>query len=219
MLDINNLYLNVRHCRYREDPGGQEWGPRTIPDYELVLIIKGSYLYIDEEGRIELQPGDLLLIEPEIEHTFRKIPEADPGTHACAHFDLVDQQGTVYLISQLGLKPRRVVTVNDIEYIRQTFRQAASDFVSYTKFHQELVNTAIRQIWLRVAEKWFAASTHPVSGTISHMMEYLRTNLTRPVTRTDLAKHFHYTPEYINYLFKKELGISPSRFLDRKSVV
>ena len=54
---------------------------------------------------------------------------------------------------------------------------------------------------------------------VNEMMEYLRTNMTRPISRVDLAEQFNYTPEHINYLFKKELGISPTRFLNRERAV
>jgi AraC-like DNA-binding protein len=216
---LNDIYLHVRHCRHRTDISGTAWGPRTIPDYELVLVAKGRYQYVDANGFFDVNPGELLLIEPQVRHSFCKIPEDDPGVHLCAHFDLVDLHGNIFMVHQFDCKMQRVTKVDNFDYIYTLFAQAASDFVSYSPFHTELVNTAIRQIWLRTADKWYKTDVNPLSGTITNMMSYLRENLTRPVTRNDLATHFHYSPEHVNYLFKRAIGISPSRFLNRERVI
>lgn len=216
---MDSIYLNVRHCRHRTDISGTTWGPRTIPDHELILVAKGRYQYVDARGRFDVSPGELLLIEPQVQHSFSKIPEDDPGVHLCAHFDLVDVHGNLFMVHQFDCKTQRVTRVDNFDYIYNTFAQAAHDFISYSRFHTDLVNTAIRQIWLRTAEKWYKTDVNALSDTVSKMMSYLRENLTRPVTRNDLAAQFHYTPEHINYLFKKAIGMSPSRFLNRERVI
>ncbi len=219
MTDIKQISLQVRHCRSRRDPGGQQWGPRTIPDNELVLIIRGKYGYEDQNGPLILEPGHLLFIEPELRHSFRKLPEQQDGLHACAHFDLIDTQGQRCWVSQLGLQVRRVTAVDDLDYFKMLFEQAARDFVSYTRLHHTVVDNAIRLVWLKTVEKWLDNRSQTISPILMEMMEYLRANLTRPITRQDLSRRFHYTPEHINYLFKKELGLSPSRFLNRERVI
>lgn len=216
---MNNIFLHVRHCRHRTDISGTTWGPRKIPDHELILVAKGRYQYIDAMGTFDVNTGQLLLIEPKVQHSFSKIPEDEPGVHLCAHFDLVDPHGNIFMVHQLDCRAQRVTGVDNFDYIYNMFAQAAHDFISYSRFHKELVNTAIRQIWLSTAEKWYKTDINTVSDTVSEMMSYLRENLTRPVNRNDLAAQFHYTPQHINYLFKKAIGISPSQFLNRERVI
>ena len=96
---------------------------------------------------------------------------------------------------------------------------ASEQFTSHSRFHKEIVNSSIRLLWLKVAEKWLATNQKKVSARVNAMMDYMRANMTNPITRMDLAEKFHYTPEHINYLFKKELGISPSRFLNRARAI
>jgi len=219
MENLSKLHLNVRHCRYMQDPAGREWGPRTIPDYELVMIVSGKYLYMDNAGQLQLGPGDFLFIEPNETHIFRKIPEPQNGIHICAHFDLVDSSGKTFYIHQADCRPQRKTRISDFDYVHRIFQKASEDFTSPSRFHREIVNSVIRQIFLRVAEKWFQAKRPAVSEMVNEMMEYLRANMLRPISRTDLARQFNYTPEHINYLFKKELGISPTRFLNRERAI
>ena len=219
MENLSRLHLNVRHCRYMQDPAGREWGPRTIPDYELIMIVSGKYLYIDNTGQLELKPEDFLLIEPHTRHVFRNISDQQNGIHICAHFDLVDNTGKTFYIHQSGFKPQRKTRISDSGHVQKIFKKASEDFTSYSRFHREIVNSAVKQIFLTVAEKWFETKRAAVSEMVNEMMEYLRANMTKPISRMDLAEQFNYTPEHINYLFKKELGTSPTRFLNRERAI
>jgi len=201
------------------DPAGIEWGPRTIPDYELLIIVSGKYLYIDNSGQLQLQTGDFLFIEPNETHIFRNISDEQNGIHICAHFDLIDNSGKMFYIHQSGFTPQRKTRISDFDHVHTIFKKASEDFTSYSRFHREIVNSTVKQIFLRVAEKWFEPKRPAVSEMVNEMMEYLRTNMTRPISRMDLAHQFNYTPEHINYLFKKELGISPTRFLNRERAI
>jgi AraC-like DNA-binding protein len=219
MENLSKLHLNVRHCRYMHDLTGMEWGPRTIPDYELIMIVSGKYLYIDNTGQLQLQPGDFLFIEPLTTHVFRNISDEQNGIHICAHFDLVDNSGKTFYMHQSGFTPQSKTRISDFDHVHKIFAKASEDFTSYSRFHREIVNSAVRQIFLTVAEKWFETKRLAVSKMVDEMMEYLRTNMIRPISRMDLARQFNYTPEHINYLFKKELGISPTRFLNRERAI
>ena len=48
------------------------------------------------------------------------------------------------------------------------------------------------------------------------MVSYLRTHLDRKVTRRSLAREFGITPEHVNALFKKHLGVTPTQFIQRE---
>ena len=65
------------------------WGPRTIPDCELVLIVEGRYAY-ERPGRdsLSLSPGMVLCIPPDEKHTLRYLDEDVAGWIACIHQEL-----------------------------------------------------------------------------------------------------------------------------------
>lgn len=214
MHDLNSIRLNVRHCRSREDEPGTSWGPRSIADYELLLVCKGEYTYSDANGERKLKKGDLLQIEPGIEHSFAK-DNNEHGRHYSTHFDLIDSDGHICFLRKLNCIPTQNVYSSPV-YVRHIFEMASHQFASRGKFHQEAVNSAVRAIWLLLAETWFNAEGPQVSERVERMMDYLRNHIEQSITRVDLAHEFHCTPEHINYLFKKELGESPTRFINRE---
>ena len=220
MFNITDTYPRVRHCRLLETPVGTTWGPRTIPDFELIFVMEGCHHYIDAQGLTQAQPGDIITIAPHQEHVFRCESGPAMGKHACAHFDLLDSDGQVIsLLDQRDFQWQRVARVDDTSYARTLFEQAATAFASYGKHHLDIVNATIRLIWLQVVQKWSSSHVETVSETIENMIAFIRANLFRPINRQDIARYLRYTPEHVNYLFKKELGMTPSRFINRERVL
>ncbi len=219
MTDIAKTYPRVRHCRTLKTPVAMTWGPRIIPDFELILIVEGTHHYADAEGLVVANPGDIVTIEPEKEHIFRYESGPPNGIHICAHFDLLDKDGQACLISDLDCTPRRCVTMDNFDYTHMLFEQAAGDFSRYSKFHADIVNATVRLIWLQVVQKWSTEPQGVSCQAVQDMVGYVRANIIRPISRQDIARHVGYTPEHVNYLFKKELGTTPSRFINRERVI
>ena len=219
MIDLSKTYPRVRHCRYLKTPVDTAWGPRRISDLEMILVVEGVFHYIDAQGLVVAHAGDIVIIEPDIEHLFVCKTGTPDGIHICAHFDLLDEAGQTCLLSQLNQALKRCVSPDDADYIRLLFEHAAEDFASYSKFHADVVNATVRVIWLHVIQKCSSRLMDEVSQNIQEMVAFVRANMTRPINRQDIARHVGYTPEHINYLFKKELGITPSRFINRERVI
>ncbi len=219
MIEISKTYPRVRHCRCLSTPAGTVWGPRTISDLEMILVVEGVFHYIDQQGIVIANPGDIITITPDIEHHFLCKSGSPNGIHICAHFDLLDTSGQTCLVNQLDCTLKCCVTADNFDYTRMLFEQAASDFASYSKFHADIVNATVRLIWLQVVQKCSSRLMDGMSHNLQKMVDYVRANITRPINRQDIARHVGYTPEHINYLFKKELGITPSRFINRERII
>jgi AraC-like DNA-binding protein len=185
----------------------------------MILIIQGVFHYIDAHGIVIANPGDIITIEPDKEHLFACKKGSPDGIHVCAHFDLLDANGEMCLVNQLDYTLKRCVTADDFDYIRMLFEQSARDFASYSKFHADIVNATVRLIWLQVIQKCSSRLMDGMSQNFQKMVDYVRANITKPISRQDIARHIGYTPEHINYLFKKELGITPSRFINRERAI
>ena len=63
-------YANYFALRDRQ----RRWGPRTLVDLELILIVAGEFAYEAAGEACDLQDGDVLCIAPGIEHVFEGNP-------------------------------------------------------------------------------------------------------------------------------------------------
>jgi len=209
------------------------WGPRRIPDYELILIREGVFLYEEmektdasfpekerkgEELRLLLHPGDLLVIPPETEHVFRETKGR--GAISCIH--CLPLPGIPPEAGRLTPLPACRTTPDSAEYalLDSLFHRCAELFQEYHPFREELLTTVCREIWLRLAAHWKDSdSDSAISGRMEKMLVFIRENCTGGIGRQEIAEEFNLVPEYVNALFRKELGISPTECINRERIL
>ena len=96
---IHDIYPQVNIVNYFTlNKKRNSWGPRRIPDFEMILIREGFFVYDEHEEldtsfphkdrfegelHIDLNPGDVLLIPPGVNHTFRSV--SGSGAISCIH--------------------------------------------------------------------------------------------------------------------------------------
>lgn len=208
----------IRFSNYFTVPAGTIWGPRTIPDLEFIYCIQGRFFYRDADvGEIVFGPGELLTIFPEVEHTvgWRRGRRAKI---TCLHCEPLRQPRYIEGKYKLDPAPQILTTTGRDGLLRSLFEQCARAFAGGGRFRRELVASLVRSIWLRLAEYWQPATTETPSMRVEQMAEFLRNRYRDPVGRLDLAEQFQLTPQYINALFKRELGVTPVEFLNRLRV-
>ena len=103
--------------------------------------------------------------------------------------------------------------------MHERFRRNAAIFRSYLP-HRELLLAAIAQeILLLLLGHWQQPTTVTLSARMEEMIAFIRANLQQPLSRTVLAAAFGLTPEHVNLLFRRELGITPSTVINRERVM
>jgi len=196
---------------------GQTWGPRVIVDPELILIARGRFS-LELPGRevVRVGEGQVLLIEPAERHTFRQAPPRAGGQIYCIHCDLLHGASWGAGDYRLEPQPQRVTDVSDDDAISGLFARAAEVFAGYGRYRRAMVETIVREVWLRLAEKWTAAAGPGVSRRMEEMIAFVRRRLRDPITRQDIARRFAVTPQHVNHLFRQALGVTPTEFIHRE---
>lgn len=217
ILKANDVAPDVHMSNYLEVVPGTSWGPRVIPDFELVLIVSGNFSYLDcdinEENK--LNEGEIICIYPGVSHVFKCEYNSTYAMIACIHLELYDKGS--FLFGDYGLSPLPplVTDARGDAAVHELFRNCRNTFEAFGKYRQEILNAMAKELWLRLVEYWEGGSEKRISPRMSQMTRYLQKNMDESPTRLDLAKKFSISPEHVNALFKKELGISPGSFLKR----
>lgn len=195
------------------------WGPRGIQDYELVLVLAGRFAY-ERPGQplLPLRTGQVLCIPPGETHVLRRIDRGVEAAIACIHQELVPWGRRIDNDYRLVPNPETVTETQSEPEFRRLFRAAAAACEQFGRYRQLLLDTIALEIWLRLAEWWERAAGAPTTTRLARMLEFLYQHLTEPVSRQDLAAAFSLTPEYINAIFQRELGLSPTAFVQRERV-
>jgi len=217
VLKPDDIRPTVRVANYFDVPSGRVWGERVIPDLELILIVEGRFAYeAAREDAIPLAAGDVLCIPPSTPHVFGRTDRAGRAVISCIHGELADDGTWAAGDYRLDPSPQVVTHLEADREAHGLFRRCAAVFEGYSRCRAPLLRAVACEIWLRLAERWTSGEDHRLSLRMERMVAYLRAHLCEPVSRRDLAREFSVTPEHVNALFKKELGVSPTQFVHRE---
>lgn len=218
-LTLAEIQPIVRIANYHEVFPLQSWPQRTIPDLQLILIIRGQFEYSEEKVRVAVQPGEILWIEPGWRHTFRHVEHKTIGLISSIHLELMPTGSWAAGDYRLTHEPERVTTVNEMAYLHERFRRIAQVFGSYLPQRELLTSTIAREILLLLVGHWQQPAIATLSPRMEEMLAFIRLNLRRPLSRQELAAAFGVSPEYINFLFRRELGMTPSAVINRERIM
>jgi AraC-like DNA-binding protein len=218
IIKAEEVYPAVKIANYMavERTRPHRWPRRRMPDFELILSIRGEFEFInhDTAERVIQPPGTILLIWPMEFHSYQLISEK--GFFSCIHCELLP--GMRYADGDYALdeEPQRLTAGGGD--VQDLFRRTAQTFQRNSRFCQPLRDTLVREIWLSLAERWLNAAANPHDVRLDAMLDYLNSNLTAHYGRTELARKFHLTPQHINLIFKQSLGMSPTGYVHRELI-
>ena len=208
----------VRAANYMPVAQGREWGPRAIGDWELIFVVRGEMAYRRIGGNItKLYQGDVLCITPGEEHCYTNTTGGE-AVFSCIHLEIGPgrwRSGDYTLASH----PPLVTSTGSDPVFPYLFKHCSDTFEGYDPYRSRLVNVIAHEIWLHLASIWKSPATQAPSPRTRRMQEFLRERLEQPVSRQDLAEAFHLSPERVNAIFKREVGVSPGAFVQRERVI
>ncbi|MHC4885538.1 MAG: helix-turn-helix domain-containing protein [Planctomycetota bacterium] len=201
-------YITVAH-------GG--WPQHDVPDPELILLIHGELVPQDGEHEpTPLHPGDVVLIRPGFPCNLT-IPNPGRTVVSCIHFEPMAGKRFADGDYTLGPDLPWVIRCGGRWEITDLFRRCAAEFGGYSPYRSGLLTAMMAELWMRLmAIHTGQATSRSSGGRLNAMQAFIRDHLKRGVTRHDLAEEFALTPEHINHLFRTQLGLTPTRFLNRE---
>jgi AraC family transcriptional regulator, arabinose operon regulatory protein len=185
-------------------PGRSSWGPRVIPDFEIIYQVEGRGLY-KEKGKatVEMNEDEILLIPPGTEHTF-SCPEGTTNVISCIHFQPSANGG--------GDVSAATFNAAAAPEIHRLFRKCADFYDWETPCGKRLLGFIVAEIWVLIsALESPHASPAPVKLTLAK--DYARAHFREQISRRDIAGFLDVTPEYLNSLFRRHLKTTPLAYI------
>jgi len=209
----------VHYANYIPIHAGQVWGPRTLPDFELILIVAGEFSYSDkEEGRVRCEEGDVLCIRPGREHVLKqeRTPEKREAVISCIHLEVAKGSWLHGEYALVALPP--VVTRSGKDpMIHDLFKRCEQVYTGFSPNREPLLQAIAWEILLHL-EEFRHGGGASLSPRMRQMLRFIQHRVHEPLTRADLAHEFAISPEHVNALFKKELNSTPTQQIHRAKV-
>lgn len=219
MLSVGEIQPVVRIANYIQTTPEMNWSNRRIPDLEFILVVDGKYEYSLGEQSWVLGAGDVLFIEPGLLHSKGILAGVPTGILSAIHLELLPKASWLAGDYRLNPHPEVVTQIDNFDYMHNRFHHLAQIYQGYLPFREELTSAIVREILVMLAGYWQPKERAQISPRVEAMIDYIRANLTNPISRHQLAETFHISPAYVNALFQRELGTTPSALINRERVV
>ncbi len=210
----------IHHSNYFKLADVTEWGPRIIPDFELIYIVAGRFSYTskDNSEKSLLLEGDVLCIPPGVMHVFRCERQAAYGAIiSCIHFELLNKSSVLSGDYIPDPEPRLVTSTSGDHTIHQLFRNCCAAASRFSMFRDSLLENIFRELWLRLSEYWLGENPN-VNFRAREMVGFIESRIPGKTRRKELSKAFHLSPEHVNAIFKSQLGATPTQIANRASI-
>lgn len=196
---------------------------RVIDSYELIIVNKGT-LYIEQGGQeYELNRGDVLIIQPGITHRGYK-PCVKGTSFFWVHFYLTDNFELFNLSSDTQTLIQ--MSVQNNVYIPVHFEKANLERASVLcsqichiseSAYQSPFGTgyAATSLLIELSEQFIRAKgMREYHGNMVKILEWIRINVNRGISLSDVAYEFNYSKEYMSRYFHKNMGITMQKYIN-----
>lgn len=196
------------------------WGPRTMPDPELVLALTGRLRYRQHNQTwISVRSTEILFIPPETIHELEPDPSGGSCTISCWHGELSPTGTWAAGDYQLCCTPKTITAVGQYPVIAASFRRLAEVFQGYEAEKGLFEKELLRVIWLHLMTLWEQEEEPSSKQRLDPILTWIRERLDRPLGRTEIANAFSLTPGHVNALFHNGLGTTPGAFIRRERIL
>lgn len=197
---------------------------RCMDQHVLIVVLKGSLHLLADGEQVTVSQGQYLLLPAGKEHDGWK-PSKGELSYLWVHFSAVqakegERETEHYRFPQFGQLPRnqRVTTLFrqllDLSGTRQGRQGSMADYgcsLLLMELSAELSEENVSGEGQNGGQESHGGSR----SVVREVMEYLEENSLKQIRTGDVAKHFHYNPEYLGSLFRKQTGLTIAQYLNK----
>ncbi|WP_106496214.1 AraC family transcriptional regulator [Lentibacillus sp. Marseille-P4043] len=181
---------------------------------ELFYIVKGKGSFILPNHEIPVRENDLVIINPNVEHTERSnlkdsLEYIALGIEGLS-FSLPEEKS-----SQMGLYTYQGDRVDILFYLNRLLDEVQDNNEDYEVVCQNIIEILI--VKLRRGKKFTIEKTQSknINKASAFIKYYINQNYRDTITLNTLANVGHINKYYLAHTFKKDIGISPIEYLNQ----
>lgn len=187
--------------------------------YEIILFLDGELEFFSDEMRVRLKKDQLIMIPKQMYHQF-VIKGREDDYHRCV-FNFYDSAELCALIEK-SMGRLRVVDASD--YVKLLFGKAIE--IAESELDEKEKKTLLRSLLFLIINELSgdmpsAEKSHEKgeSSLSLRALEYINAHLCEHLTISVIAKELNISPSLLSHSFKKEMGISPYRYMLKKRLI
>lgn len=209
---LRNLRVKTNVCTLQDfHDGGFKVNQRVVPDHNLIYLAQGRAKWIIEDEDVPLERRDLLIVPPVITH--RAVSLTKRVLLASIHVEVTLPAGQNVLET---IAPPRVQKVKKNSRLERYWQGVINEWASRQRPEAYLrMRSWARLIVLELLQDNAQRGRlryEPLDPLITQMLDELNQHLDAPLSLRALASRSGYSPQHLNRLFNKALGMTPLQY-------
>lgn len=171
---------------------------RRINSFEIIFVLDGTVYIAEETQKYTLQKNQLLLLEPYKEH-YGYVSTSKPVAFYWFHF---------FTDLEIAEKTHTGTDIYDVKELLKKLLHITNS-PDYSPYAADAAGLLIFEEFNRLSSKENASD----QALAVQIREYIRNNIKKEITISDIARHFGYNADYIGKYFKKSRGVPLKKYL------
>ena len=193
--------INTQKIHTTNNPVGRQ-------DYYLIYMTKGQFYFNSCGKEAELCPFDVIVIPPNTPY-FQSLQKSEELNFLWAHFTGSNVTG---ILNQFGIKLYpHINKVNQNNHLQTRFQHLFDCFIKNDEFMERDLSASFERLLIEVARAIKTNEKPKIS--LSKSISYINHNYNTQIKIPDLAKMDGLSMTQYNLNFKKQMGISPTKYI------
>lgn len=201
-------------CTRQKWETGYALQPRTVADYNFIYVTRGRVVWEIAGQPHELRPGGLALVPPGVSH--RGWSETRRVTFVSVHVEVALPGGQDAFRL---LVPPQFVQVPAGSRLDAYLRGALAEFDRADEREVRLMLPGWARLitleFIRLGAQRGLLTPRALDPVVAGLLDELPRRLMEPVSLNELADRAGYSPQHLNRIFRRELGVTPLKHLMR----
>jgi len=198
-------------CSRQHEQHGYQLQRRTIPDYNLIYVTRGKVVWVIGDEPVALEPGVLLIVPPGVAHHAHSTTKRITLLSLHVKLTLPGGRDAFELITlprtQVVARPSRLD-----DYLLGALGEFDGDQPRRAMLMPGWAHLVMMELLADNAARGLIGS-RSVDPIVADMLDELTRRMDKPTTLGQLAKLAGYTPQHLNRVFQRSLGVTPLQHL------
>jgi AraC-like DNA-binding protein len=207
---IQRVRVRTNICTLQTREQGYELLPRVISDYNFIYCTRGRAVWIIEKKEFPLSPGELVFVSPHVQHRGHSLTRR--MTIGSVHVEVLLPNGQDLFALLAPPVLRSVAPGSMLDFylrgaMREFTRENAGD-------RTPMLSSWGRLVTIELLRHDFAADLldyRPGDPLVAAVLDELIERREEALTLAELAGWSGYSPQHLNRVFRKALGVTPLR--------
>lgn len=177
-------------------------------DYYLIYITKGNLVFNSCGKKSYLSPFDIIVLPPNTPYT-QELETNDELNFFWTHFT---GNNVEEILNQFGIKKYPCVNkVSQSNHIYTRYQRLFDCFIRNDEFMERDLSTSLEKLLIEIARAIKTSEKPKIS--LSKSISYINNNYNTHIKIPDLAKMDGLSMTQYNLNFKKQMGMSPTKYI------